>query len=391
MAALMRFDLRDEHGNPIPLLSSRKNREVDAAVLIALAPDGDFKNRTSELLANIARGSLENAHTALQALDGQLQAAAGGMAQSEADAWARTLVLATDLVANSLLWARVRSHRHQRQVVKFGFDAQAPRELLLGRQALAALKWVPIRVLFPIPHLGDGGSYHFELEPPAGLRILGAAFEVSDPWEQPEVRAEPKVRMRIRKAISRAFWGKVHDVFPPVRQSGQLAPFEREPNDATPYVWNARDRAYLYVSGRRKHYGVAKLDMAVENTGFVNGSLVFAGAISLLLTVFFCRRHSVTDNVGAAVTILLLVPALLGYLVVRPGEHPLVHWGRAGVRLFVLMAGALPVTAALALVAGADTRIWWRDLAIAGWLLTVLLFLSWFFPGPDEPASDGET
>jgi hypothetical protein len=100
--------------------------------------------------------------------------------------------------------------------------------------------------------------------------------------------------------------------------------------------------------------------------------------------------RAVSSHVEAAATLFLLAPALLGYLVIRPGEHPMLSEHLAGIRVLLLTVGATPVVATAILVSfsvptGADVRWWWFGLAVTGWLVTGLLSMSLLLPLIKEP------
>src|SRR4029077_2474209 len=87
------------------------------------------------------------------------------------------------------------------------------------------------------------------------------------------------------------------------------------------------------------------------------------------------------------------VPALLGYLLVRPGEHPLVRRHIVGVRLLVLGSGSIPVVAAIVLLANqrpdaSDVQPVWIGLTVIAWLIAGGLTLSWFLPSKALHVSD---
>jgi hypothetical protein len=104
-----------------------------------------------------------------------------------------------------------------------------------------------------------------------------------------------------------------------------------------------------------------------------------------LLAFYWLCADSIVDVNTSAITTLLLVPTLLGYLIVRPNEHPMTREHLAGVRFMVLVSGLLPILAAVALIgagkepAASDVDYLWRDLAIAGGTLTTLLTVSLVF------------
>jgi hypothetical protein len=144
----------------------------------------------------------------------------------------------------------------------------------------------------------------------------------------------------------------------------------------------------------------------VSRVGLIRGALVTGVAVAVLMTVLATRSGTFAAQAGATVTVLLVVPALLGFLIVRPGEHPVTTKNLIGVRLLALLSGAIPVAAAvvlLAVVPQATTNPrthqkvtsypnlasdWWI-LAGVAWYLALLVVFSWLLPsrweGPATP------
>jgi hypothetical protein len=387
---LLRLDLRDEDGHPVPLLTSDKNREVDAAVLSAIAPDGELKHAVRRELAGIPHSDRREARELLNSLgDAVTPAMAEGVSMDARVGWWRTLVLAGDLVLNSILWFRVQAYPGQRQVVKFGFDE--PQESVTGiRAPLTSLGWVPDRKLFSIPHLGDGGSYHVQFEPPPGLVVQTVNFKIRHPWDEAEDPLSMNPVRQVWGALIRGVRAKWHGL------TGKRAPVlthpDAPPAPGEPFVWNAGDRAYLYVSGRRKHLGVANFDLAADSRAFPAAALIAGVAITALMSLFAEAAGAALSpkRLDAAVTVLLLVPGLLAYLVVRPNEHPLLAARLRGVRRLVVVTGGLPVVAAVTLLvagpsAGSLSPHFWTALALVASFFTALLAISWLLPGPAYP------
>jgi hypothetical protein len=158
-----------------------------------------------------------------------------------------------------------------------------------------------------------------------------------------------------------------------------------EPTAGEPYWRNTRNRVYFYVAETEERLAAARVELRVSNRYVINGALTLAVLIALLMTALaIAAGPIVQQNSPSAVTLLLLVPGLLGYLVSRPGEHPLVRRHVVGVRLLILAAAAIPLTAALVLNfyshPGAAIQLWWGLLAAGSWLIVLLLTLSWLLP-----------
>ena len=177
---LMEFDLRASDGCPIPLLTSQRNRAVDAAALVSLAPDGNERKCLQSQLESIATSDADGSRKALDAVGIFLGERLDNLSPEDQVAWARTLRAAGSLVRNSLLWVRVEGQYGDRQLIKFAFSEQAPQELLLRRRILAAFSWAPRRVQYELPNLGERGSYHLEIDVPPDLAIYRARLVLSD-------------------------------------------------------------------------------------------------------------------------------------------------------------------------------------------------------------------
>jgi hypothetical protein len=68
------------------------------------------------------------------------------------------------------------------------------------------------------------------------------------------------------------------------------------------------------------------------------------------MAVVYFRLTPVALHVEATVVLQSVVPVVLGYVLVRPAEHPLEHYRISGVRLAALISGATPLIRALTLV-----------------------------------------
>lgn len=97
--------------------------------------------------------------------------------------------------------------------------------------------------------------------------------------------------------------------------------------------------------------------------------------------LFWRSQIDIPANTDAAVSVLILIPALIGYIVIRPTDPPLTRQFLLGVQLLALAAGAVPlVMAVLLLRYGGEphclTKAWLGPL-IASWVLAGCLAVSW--------------
>lgn len=405
----MQFDFRAAQGEPISLLTSRKNQQIDSAALLGLAPDGPTKDVIEDDLRGVVCESPREARVHLERIGAALgeRHRNGELDTDDLKKWVPAVRVATSLAANSLIWARVQGEELSRHVVKFSFEYPAPRNFHLHSRVLAALSWQPIRIQLELPTLGERGSQHLEVDLPPELEAQRVQFRVLPfPPQQPavdggRVKRAGVVIWHAVKGTSRApfaatqvvlhgIWRKLLVLLGLPRSSfGERHPKHLiRPAAGDPYAWNSRDRAYFYIASSQHQYGLVTMHVAVANRTIINGALAMAVGTAALLTAFTLIRNRVidADHIEPAVTTLLLVPVILGSLVVRPGEHPMVRRHLGAVRGLATVNGALPVIAAVALIGlgpdatGDDLLVWWRGLAIAAWTTAVLLGLSWLLP-----------
>lgn len=409
---VMQWDLRDEHDTPLPLLTSGKNRRVDGEALVGLAPPGKLRDCVEPLLRAVPREPWHIARNVLSQLGGVLNQWEPQMDDEDFADWFRASEVAAMMVTSSVLWARVVAYPGQRQIVKFSYEEPVEPDLVLRRRLVSAFSWASIRTFFVLPNFGERASYHLEVSPPIGLevnRVFPLALDRAPPRPGP-AQPMPKrlTALRVTRApyvvlrqLARGLRQKSSDTFRTARATDDPVPPRHlfEPAPGSIYQWNARERAYIYASVTMNQFATARVDFAVTNRVLVRSSLLASLLITALLWICAVLADIVASHANLAATVLLIVPGLLGYLVVRPGEHPLVSRHLIGVRLLALLAGGLPVAAAILLLVHRTDRVlssgrvvpvvpdvglWWTWLAVAATVTTLLLGASWLLPVRDE-------
>ncbi len=411
---VMRFDLRDEKGRPIPLLTSTKNREVDAAVLSALAPAYPPNLKVRELLREVAQGDRAKAALALNNLVTVLESSVQSEEMPEAarHEWARLKQLLQPLVENSLLWVRVQGEPGTRRIVKYGFEQPVEKPLFFFRSALGALSWRETSNVYAIPRVDWAQNYHLQIDAPPGLLLHDAQLVPSVPHEgdAPGARARlprptpTELLQGALQVLGRAgveMRGLVRETLEASRQRlakiGRLAaeadpgiagrPMREqfvEPQTGVSWEWKHRRRAYLYVSRPHSTFAAAKFSFIAPYSS-VRGPLAAAVLLAALMTVITVRAGAVAMHDGEAVTALVVVPVVIGALVFRPGEHPLVRRHIVGVRLLLIVAGAAPVLAAIVLLtrthpSAGDLLPFFIPLTVSAWVASAGLGLSVLLP-----------
>lgn len=379
------------------LLTTPRNRLVDGEALVALAPDGKLRESLEAELREVASSPPHEA-------DGIFKSVADGIMreyqsiQLEWTAWQQVVRVASTLVENSILWARVMGFPWERHIVKCSFEQPEERESVFSRRLLTAFSWSASRASYSLPNFGERGSYHLEVTPPPGLEVANVELELSEQpprrWRRPErpnLPVEDRIKQATGNALARlqqavrarydAMFGTVH-----AGETRNVPAHTYQPLIGDKWKRVEPDRAYFYISGHHDHYGVVTVYRAPERVGLVSNALIASVSIALLLTVFFIGAGSAVTNESASVTTLLLVPGLLGFFALGIGEHPTSRVHVAGVRGLLLAAGGLSVAAAVALVtASHSAKWWWLAFAIMAWVIVGLLTLSWLLPVQDEP------
>lgn len=340
---LYRFDYRRADGTPVPLLTSEENGAADYGLMKALVEQANPTALTSEefrkALTNLTRGPethLGQAFKTFRAGLGEL----GGDRRRE-----RVLELGAILTGATFLWWPVdASERGQRIICKVAYlirsvDTATPIERV-GR----SLSWHLPAEYIQLWHSGADANFHAEVEASEGLTIRS-----------------PKPRFY------------------------RFAPEGPRPTGPPSRPEEFVDRegrlAHIYFSGRRPL--AADLVLTFAPARRVIASLFAAAVlIALLATGFYAYQTEmeVDGHIEAAVAILILVPALIGYVVVRPNDPPLLRRYISGTQVLSLMASAVPlVMAVLLLRYSADPhclQIAWLWSMITSWVIAGLLLFS---------------
>ena len=407
------LDLRDGSSQPLPLLTREQNGIADAALLIQLAahvlkvdrPDLDpYLSRQLERIAQGRPSISEQVWNELFEYAPEDQSATFDAQRAILRENDYFLNVAGGLVDSTILWLRTIGEPRSRHIVKFAFDAPVDLRHASGFKP-AALGWQPLNFALEVPHIGTSGSYHLQFRAPAPVRVTDARLELfsldelddetadadasrSDPWvdfarrlfgldrldawldaraplrperfnrdKPPDSDAAPDLATNVLPDPDQRPAPEVDDVVDSADTAAD--PEGRDgsaPQTSTPKLLAARaertgPNAHFYVSGERpRTWGRAQLTLLASKRGFIRASAIASSLIFALLLTYRLNLPDVIALGAGALTMLLLVPGLLGYLVIRPGEHPLATTFLRSVRMMVLLTGLLPVLAAGSLV-----------------------------------------
>ena len=349
-----RLDLRDPTGLPDPFLTGRQNAVLDSAALKSFALNIS-PNIAEQLLLPITQ--IAGAETEQQRSDAFSTVVDKPPPHSvvgiEADAH-RNLAdhsgfcaLARALIAHSLLWLRVDGWPEDRAIVKFSYDV--PLDADFGDWSRASFGLEPFVFEFDVPHLGDTSSYHCNVVAPAPLEVVRAELGLFEP--QAGVPNAPPDRNQVRHHVD-----STHSR--PHSKSVEL------------YTGVAESQAKFYSSGNRTGLkGNLWVAVLIQSQGLLRGALgVGAATFAILLsfTIFLSEALQIPE---AAVAVLLISPAVLGYLSIRPSEEALAGGFLVGLRRVIILSGVPPVAAATALALSE------RDASLALYLFLGVLTL----------------
>lgn len=339
-SVLTAFDLRNEAGEVLPLLTRNENTRIAGAALTELAETylSNYSRSVTEPLRvdllTVAGGDIPDARGALDRV----------LSPSGSDREARELLARSDrfrfwmsLLAESFLVLVRLDDRMSRRVIKFSYEEPFPRIRDLVTFPLGSLGWQRVVLPWDAPGAAYGPSYHFEVELPTDLEVLSCEMHTGDG-----------------------------------RGNVQLI------------EGSAERRAHVYVSNlARDANAQVRVATRARRPGILRAAPAVACLTALMLTGGAFRLTQLLKDTGGAATLLVLVPALLAAYVARPGEHGLVTELLLGVRRMLFISGALATAAAAALVVKLrdDTllAVWW-SLTGAAWAVAVVLVLSFLLP-----------
>ena len=331
---LSRFDLRDEAGASVPLLTREQNAAFSTAHMLVIAEEAIGEAPGEELVSlcwTIARGEPEEAEEAITEIATQLEP----QAQREALRESERFRAATSTFADSFPVIIALREPTRRRVIKLAYNHVVGG----GPNRRQRLGIDPILAWFEIPELGDASSRHIE--------FLGA--EGLD-----------------------AFNAQLIGVAP----DGTFIVSEDADDDDEPHLSVAK--APL---GTR---GLAGVFLRASRSGIlVGGPLLAALSAAALTGTWFALPQLAGENSGGAASILLAVPAALGAYLGARKPHPLEAALLSGPRVLVFLSGMLAFlgAGALALDASVESlRIGLGVLALLSWMPVVGLVLTYLLP-----------
>lgn len=364
---LLRLDLRDAVGRPIPFLTGEQNAVLDAAVLKALAHKAIGSSLSPEIAAAIEKVAADR-ETAKEGLRALLPAPDETEQLSRLDDERKKLRMdpvfvgaAGGLRDSTFLWLRVVGAPGDREIVKFSYDI--PMEVRVGPLSAASFGFRAFIAEFDSPHIGSSSSYHLTISAPAPIKVVDS---------QLRLQKGPDITTKGEQATSVV--GECTAATSPIKKDGLVM-----------YTEPMGDQGRFYLTGERSgSVGEARVAL-IADKGLARSGSFAAALIALLLTGYSSRLAAVLELNEAAVTLALAAPALLAYILVRPVQHQFARGFTVGTRGTLAFSGLLPMLGAAAIVlSGGDyspgLRISFEVLSGLAWLAAAVLFLSFALP-----------
>jgi hypothetical protein len=124
----------------------------------------------------------------------------------------------------------------------------------------------------------------------------------------------------------------------------------RADQEASAEIVDRRAHVYLGARSAPSHRVLLQVKLAAARHGFIRGCAIAALMIAILMSVAYLSLKSAALHLEPTIVLLSAVPVVLGYVLVRPGEHALERYHVTGVRAMALLSGAMPILGALTLV-----------------------------------------
>lgn len=107
---------------------------------------------------------------------------------------------------------------------------------------------------------------------------------------------------------------------------------------------------YLGPEGAPSHRVLMQVKLAAPRQGFIQGCMIAALVITTLMWAVYLTLPSAALHLDSTAVLLAVVPVVLGYVLVRPGEQALERDHIIGVRSMAALSGATPIVGALTLI-----------------------------------------
>ena len=387
------FDIRDEAGSSLPMLSRHENGRLTGLMLLTAAQRAVGEREGERLLpaslrtylAGLPMRPLGRARVMVEEI------VAGEPALFE-DSELAPQLLSNEVFCDLLGICQYASAIHlplrlapgERHIVKVSWEGRWGPWPGDGKSGIIArlrrgthwferaVGWRAKIGILDTPLVGGAESHHIQIALPAGVELTEAGC----------LNGPPRVMLPDAPSLSDP---------------------RRDPYQ--PFSATISARAHLYVPrAHEQRAGLLQVGLRSAREGLLPAAAMTGALVTLLLGVYSVRADQIVGQSETGAAILLLVPAILAGFLVRPGEHAMARELLRGPRVMTTVLGLLPLIAAGTLVtdpaqeggflsklfhsspaAAPELLTWvWGGLAILALILTACLVASLVLPRPGK-------
>lgn len=361
---LRHLDVHGGDGVPLPILTTRQNGELAAAVLqyTVEALAGLSVSGIAPALTTIATRPIEEAMEARKVLLEELRALDDGDPLSSLANGVAFHDFTRQFAENFILAAVVHAPVGHRMVIKFAYDEPTqPDGVGRLRRLAQTMGWDTREFRFDIPAAAATESFHIEIDAPDGVAVSGAAL----------------------------FAQGIDSALP----AEDLTDFQPAP---VPRAGAAG--VHFHARGGESSHAEVYLWLRIARAGWLRSALLATGAVVILTTLNAWRISALVGggrNLTAAASsrtvstdvaaLLMAVVALVLSFAIRIGEHPVTARTVSGVRVVTVLAAVLPLVDGWLLAfgpSGSGLKIAWWVVAVVSWILFGLV--AWAYRGPNS-------
>ena len=395
--SLAYFDIRDEEGKSLPLLTRHENALLTGSILTAAArkalAEADGAVQGLELseglvayLVSIPKRPLRRAEPFVDSVLNPKDTTA------YPDPRVAEVILRNqefrDLLGSaascSFIHVPITAEPGERRILKVTFvspwdspSSDAPPvdgESWLKHRRHRTLTWLGWRAesrFLGIPHVGNAETFHVQISAPERVEFTEAGMRNKPPAEAVAVKSAATPQLPEQP--------------------------QDDPNDAIGYqqfLGGVRDRKHLYVERAHEHRaGIVWVRFRVVRHGFLRAAASVGWLSTIVLALFAARADHVVGEAQTAAALLLLLPALIAGFLIAPGEHAMTRHLLRGPRFLTALVGLLALIATAMMLtlpvphpqaAPPELIDIWRVQAAMAGLISVLLTISLFMPRPGK-------
>jgi hypothetical protein len=374
---LYRLDFKTAEGSPVPLLTSAQNGVIDEALMLALVEQIDREALEKEAVRGAIRSLTRGPETHLERAFDTFRS---GLRYDPTDKRIeRLLDLAAMLTDATLLWFPVDQERQgERTLCKLEYLIRNFETDRWHLRLFRSIGWAHPAEYIPLWHIGADANFHAELEAPSVLVIRSLEpryYWFSDSDSVDDRESEPDSEERTG--------GGARSTQEPDSDSAEAESVGLRPEQ---YIDREGRLGHVYVAGRRP-LGADLIATLGVSRAAIFPMFASAALIAVLVTAFYEWRTQMAapGHIDAATAVLILIPALIGYVAIRPSDPPVARRFILGAQILSVAAAAVPLVMAVLLLRYADQahclRLSWLWPMRTSWLLAALLAISFLRSG----------